>query len=313
LEVDVTVKAAMGSSRFGVASFLFICILLIVYGFTGTALSYANSAITLCAKKSDGTARVITKGKCKKSESSFSIGARQKGSPGPQGPAGSQGVSGPQGPAGSQGVSGPQGPIGPSGPIGPMGREGPAGTSELLLIDANGNAVTNLVPDIISVERNFYRIIKNTFFEYDYPSGNLRRSHNEFDGRADHFDNGSCAGQPFTVYDSSLNNRIPTLGNKALNIVGYFENNKSGDRVAPRPKTQDYFFKLVSIVPIIPAKIYVKTVVDDGNGIYKDACIDVTNTVGYRPSDGKTYYPTELIPPPVGIYIEGPVEWEARE
>ena len=65
-----------------------------------------------------------------------------RGATGPQGPKGDQGPPGVQGPAGSPGA---QGPIGPTGPQGPQGPVGPSGPSHVVVVDAHGTQVGDVV------------------------------------------------------------------------------------------------------------------------------------------------------------------------
>lgn len=84
-----------------------------------TNASAANDkSITACANKKTGAMRLLTKGKCKSTETSLSWNQ--------QGPTGNTGEAGPAGPAGT---AGPTGAAGATGATGARGASGPAGSN----------------------------------------------------------------------------------------------------------------------------------------------------------------------------------------
>jgi Collagen triple helix repeat (20 copies) len=95
-------------------------------------------AISVCAKTSDGTMRMLLNGSsnpsCSAGEQLVQWSAQglrgpqgPQGATGAQGPQGPQGVRGPAGPSGQDGKDGKQGPAGPAGPPGPQGSPGSPG------------------------------------------------------------------------------------------------------------------------------------------------------------------------------------------
>jgi hypothetical protein len=130
--------------------------------------------------------------------------------PGPQGPAGAQGDTGPQGPKGDSGVTGatgpagakgdtgatgPAGPQGATGPAGPAGSSGSGGGSGMILTDANGVVVRNILdfsPENIMVFKN------DKFFYYTRLGalGNFGGIPRGLQTLPASFLNSNCSGEP---------------------------------------------------------------------------------------------------------------------
>lgn len=94
---------------------------------TEAALASPRSdGVPACADKKTGALRLLTSGRCARTENAITLGG--PGPVGPQGPVGPEGPTGPQGPAGPQGPKGDTGLQGATGPTGPVGPQGPVGT-----------------------------------------------------------------------------------------------------------------------------------------------------------------------------------------
>ncbi len=89
-----------------------------------SASQSSGTSVTTCYNKKTGALRYLVKGKCKKSETTLSIGQV-----GPQGPAGTSGAQGATGPAGLDGAAANVGATGATGATGPTGATGASGTS----------------------------------------------------------------------------------------------------------------------------------------------------------------------------------------
>ena len=119
---------------------LVIALSMIVVAGNYSASQSSGTSVTTCYNKKTGAMRYLVKGKCKKSETTLSIGQV-----GPQGPAGANGTNGAQGatgPAGAQGSTGPAGldgtavNVGATGATGATGARGPSGlTSGISVVD----------------------------------------------------------------------------------------------------------------------------------------------------------------------------------
>ena len=96
-----------------------------------SASQSSGTSVTTCYNKKSGALRYLIKGKCKKTETTLSIGQV-----GPQGPAGATGATGPAGatgatgPAGLDGAAANMGATGPTGATGPAGPTGPEGVTQ---------------------------------------------------------------------------------------------------------------------------------------------------------------------------------------
>ncbi len=92
------------------------------------AVTYANAAgngtLKACANKTTGVMRYISKGSCKKTETSLSWNQM-----GPQGSSGSSGVTGAAGAVGAKGDTGAAGAAGAKGDTGDTGAKGDTGTA----------------------------------------------------------------------------------------------------------------------------------------------------------------------------------------
>jgi hypothetical protein len=88
-------------------------------------------------------------------------------------------IPGPQGPAGAQGEIGPQGPKGVAGPAGPQGATGPAGSSGsgggsgVVVKDASGAIVKNVV-DVEFSNQLVNVLVNETVFRYGTSTGLLQ-------------------------------------------------------------------------------------------------------------------------------------------
>jgi len=123
----------------------------------------SDKTIKACANKKTGAMRYISKGACKKTETSLSwnqIGPQ--GSPGAPGPAGINGTAGAKGDPGTVGLKGDTGAAGASAPTGFTARSvcGPNGTS-LCTIGAQGPGGGTI----------FFVDSNNEIVEYDYLEG----------------------------------------------------------------------------------------------------------------------------------------------
>jgi hypothetical protein len=91
------------------------------------AVSYANASaggtLKACANKSTGAMRYITKGSCRKTETSLSWNQM-----GPQGSSGSSGAAGAKGDTGAAGAAGAKGDTGAAGAAGAKGATGATGS-----------------------------------------------------------------------------------------------------------------------------------------------------------------------------------------
>jgi hypothetical protein len=125
-----------------------------VIGFACAALSlgavtYANAAgdktLKACANKKTGVMRYISKGSCKKTETSLSW--NQMGPQGLPGSSGSAGEKGDTGAAGTNGTTGTKGDTGAAGTKGDAGAKGDAGTP-----GTNGANTNSQVKNICGVD-----------------------------------------------------------------------------------------------------------------------------------------------------------------
>jgi hypothetical protein len=92
------------------------------------------------------------------------------GEKGDKGATGSQGVAGPAGPAGPQGATGP---VGATGPTGPAGSSGTGGGSGIVVKDASGAIVENVVQIYFEQDGIVYVRSSDTLFRYVTIRGEL--------------------------------------------------------------------------------------------------------------------------------------------
>ena len=116
------------------------------------AVSFANATgngtLKACANKTTGVMRYISKGSCKKTETSLSWNQMgQQGLPGAAGTNGTAGAKGDTGAAGTNGDTGAAGPKGDTGAAGPKGDSGlanapsPSGFTTQSVCGANGTSL----------------------------------------------------------------------------------------------------------------------------------------------------------------------------
>ena len=125
-----------------------------------------------------------------------------QGPAGPKGDTGATGLQGPAGPKGDTGATGAQGPAGATGPAGPAGSSGSGGGSGLVLTDADGNNVSN----VVDASNSQITVIKNDrFFRYVRSSEanfiGIPRGEMEFTAG---YLNSDCTG-PWVMYNVFVN------------------------------------------------------------------------------------------------------------
>jgi hypothetical protein len=127
------------------------------------AVTYANAAgnktLKACANKSTGAMRYISKGSCKKTETSLSWSQM-----GPQGLPGAAGTKGDTGAAGSNGTNGSNGTAGTNG-------------QNLFLVNSNGSDIGQ----VTSASGTFATVIfNNSLWEVDLLSGSINTAATTF-------------------------------------------------------------------------------------------------------------------------------------
>jgi hypothetical protein len=128
-----------------------------------------DATIKACANKKTGAMRYISKGACKKTETSLSW--NQMGPQGLSGNAGAKGdtgIAGPKGDAGEAGPSGIAGIAGPKGDTGIAGASSPNGFTARSVCGATGTSLCDVGVQGPGGGTIFYVDTANDIFEYDY-------------------------------------------------------------------------------------------------------------------------------------------------
>jgi hypothetical protein len=119
------------------------------------AVTYANassnSTLKACAHKKTGAMRYISKGSCKKTETTLSWSQL-----------------GPQGPVGAKGEKGETGPSGASGNVGPAGSSSPTGFTPRSVCGVNGNSLCTVGEQGPGGGTIFFVDTNNEISQYDY-------------------------------------------------------------------------------------------------------------------------------------------------